>query len=64
MSHAIQLPDILTRTRDSLTSRLAILMSKWQRMAVLMQDTLNLIAIFLRTFNPLPWTSVIERVET
>ena len=47
MAHAIQLPEvILPRTRDELTSRLAILISKWQRITIVLQETMNLIACF------------------
>ena len=66
LTHAIKLPEVIqTRTRDELTSRFAILISKWERMASLMQETINLIAL---SFTHIQSTSmhiaVKERVET
>ena len=65
MAHAIQLPEV-KRTRDELTSRLAILISKWQRITILMKETMNLIACFFFTY--IQSTSILiavkERVET
>ena len=48
MAHAIHLPEvILTRmTRDELTSTEAILISKWQRVSKLIQETTSPIALF------------------
>ena len=69
MAHAIQLPEvILTRTRDELTSRLAIHISKWHLcITILMQETMNLSDCTL-LFTHIQSTSmriaVKERVET
>ena len=58
MTHAIKLPEVIqTRTRDELTSRFAILKSKLKRMAILMQGTINLIALFFTHIQSTPCTS-------
>ena len=58
LTHAIKLPEVIqTRTRDELTSRFAILKSKLKRMAILMQGTINLIALFFTHIQSTPSTS-------